>query len=400
MTQNNKVRIGVIGVGTMGSCHARDLQATQNAELAAVCDIDPQRADLIGGLYEAPVFYDYQDMLAKTSLDAVIVATPHYFHTPISIDCLGRGIHVLCEKPLAVHVKDGKKMIAAYEAAKVKKPDLVFAIMFQQRTLGFWRKIKEMLDTGRLGKLVRATWIITDWFRTQTYYNNGGWRATWKGEGGGVLLNQCPHNLDLYQWFFGMPRRVAGFASIGKYHQIEVEDEVTGYFEHENGMVGHFITTTAESPGTNRLEIAGELGKLVFEDGKLTFLENTSSMFEFIKTSPAAWDRVDYQVQEIPYEESSEAGHILVTSAFAEAIRHGTPLIAEAVEGIRSLTIGNAIMLSSFQRQPVEIPIDEEAYEAKLLELIRTSTFQKEVKMGGMEDFNKSFGFLNKQETK
>jgi predicted dehydrogenase len=396
MTQGNKVRIGVIGVGTMGSCHARDLQQTPNAELAAVCDIDPQRADLIGSLYEAPVFYDYQDMLAKTSLDAVIIATPHYFHTSISIDCLGRGMHVLCEKPLAVHVKDGKKMIAAYEAAKVKKPDLIFGIMFQQRTLGFWRKIKEMLEAGRLGKLVRATWIITDWYRTQTYYNNGGWRATWKGEGGGVLLNQCPHNLDLYQWFFGMPKRVAGFASIGKYHQIEVEDEVTGYFEHENGMVGHFITTTAESPGTNRLEIVGELGKLVFEEGKLTFFQNESSMFEFIKTSPAAWDRVEYQTQEVPYEDSSEAGHILVTTAFADAILTGKPLIAQAVEGIRSLTLGNAIMLSSFQRQPVAIPIDEEAYEAKLLELIRASTFQKEVKIGGMEDFNKSFGFLSK----
>jgi predicted dehydrogenase len=396
MTQDHKVRIGIIGVGTMGSCHARDLQLTPNAELAAVCDIDPQRADLIGSLYEAPVFYDYQEMVGKTSLDAVIIATPHYFHTPISIDCLGRGIHVLCEKPLAVHVKDGKKMIAAYEAAKSKKPDLVFGIMFQQRTLGFWRKIKEMLDGGRLGKLVRATWIITDWFRTQTYYNNGGWRATWKGEGGGVLLNQCPHNLDLYQWFFGMPKRVAGFASIGKYHQIEVEDEVTGYFEHENGMIGHFITTTAESPGTNRLEIVGELGKLVFEDGKLAFFQNESSMFDFIKTSPAAWDRVEYQVQEVPYEESGEAGHILVTTAFADAILEKMPLIASAPEGIRSLTLGNAIMLSSFQRQPVEIPIDDEAYEAKLLELIRASTFQKEVKIGGMEDFNKSFGFLNK----
>jgi predicted dehydrogenase len=396
MTQVNKVRIGVIGVGTMGSLHVRDLSQIQNAELTAVCDIDPQRADLLASLYEVPAFYNYQDMLAQVSLDAVIIATPHYFHTPISIDCLGRGIHVLCEKPLAVHVKDGKKMIAAYEAAKTQKPELVFAIMFQQRTLGFWRKIKEMLEEGKLGKLVRATWIITDWFRTQTYYNNGGWRATWKGEGGGVLLNQCPHNLDLYQWFFGMPKRVAGFASIGKYHQIEVEDEVTGYFEHENGMVGHFITTTAESPGTNRLEIVGELGKLVFEEGKLTLFQNETSMFDFIKTSIAAWDRVNYQVQEIPYEESSEAGHILVTSAFTEAILQRTPLIAQAPEGIRSLTLGNAMMLSSFQRQPVEVPIDEEAYEAKLLELIQSSTFQKEVKIGGMDDFQKSFGFLNK----
>jgi predicted dehydrogenase len=396
MTQPNKVRIGVIGVGTMGSSHAYDLSRVENAELAALCDIDPQRADQVASLTEVPAFYTYQDMLAKVELDAVIVATPHYAHTPISIDCLQRGLHVLCEKPLAVHVKDGKKMISAYKKAKAAQPDLVFAIMFQQRTHGFWCKIKEMIDQGKLGKLVRATWIITDWFRSQTYYNNGGWRATWKGEGGGVLLNQCPHNLDLYQWFFGMPRRVTGFASIGKYHKIEVEDEVTGFFEHENGMVGHFITTTAESPGTNRLEIAGELGKLVFEDGKLNFSKNQSSMLDFIKESSTAWDRVEYQVEDVPYEVSSEPGHTLVTSAFVNAILQGSPLIAQAVEGIHSLTLGNAMMLSSFQGKPVEIPIDANAYEAILKELIRTSNFQKEVKIGGMEDLSKSFGFLNK----
>jgi predicted dehydrogenase len=380
----------------MGSSHAYDLSRVENAELAAICDIDPQRADLIAGITEVPAFYTYQDMLAKVDLDAVIVATPHYDHTPISIACLKRGLHVLCEKPLAVHVKDGKKMIAAYKKAKAIQPNLVFAIMFQQRTHGFWRKIKQMIDEGRLGKLVRATWIITDWFRSQTYYNNGGWRATWKGEGGGVLLNQCPHNLDLYQWFFGMPKRVAGFASIGKYHHIEVEDEVTGFFEHENGTVGHFITTTAESPGTNRLEIVGELGKLVFEEGKLSFSKNQSSMLDFIKESPTAWDRVEYQVEDVPYETSSEPGHVLVTGAFVNAILQGSPLIAQAVEGIHSLTLGNAIMLSSLQGKPVEIPIDAEAYEAILKELIRASNFHKEVKVGGMEDLSKSFGFLNK----
>ena len=180
-------------------------------------------------------------------------------------------------------------MISAYEAALADTPHLKFAAMFQQRTHGYWRKIKELIDEGELGRLTRATWIITDWFRTQAYYDNGGWRATWSGEGGGVLLNQCPHNLDLYQWFVGLPARVAGFATLGKYHDIEVEDEVTGYFEYENGMVGHFITTTAESPGTNRLEIVGERGKLVFEGGKLMFYRNRSSMLDFIQTSPRAF---------------------------------------------------------------------------------------------------------------
>ena len=211
-------------------------------------------------------------MLEHQALDAIIISTPHYDHTPITIAVLEKGIHVLVEKPIAVHVKDAHKMIAAYERAKQTTPNLIFAAMFMQRTYGHWRKIKALIDGGELGRLVRTTWLITDWFRTQSYYNNGGWRATWKGEGGGVLLNQSPHNLDLYQWFVGMPKRVTGFASLGKYHRIEVEDEVTAYFEHENGMIGHFITSTAESPGTNRLEMVGENGKLVMRTAGSLFI--------------------------------------------------------------------------------------------------------------------------------
>jgi predicted dehydrogenase len=338
-----------------------------------------------------PAFYDYHDLLDKTELDGVMIATPHYFHTPISIDALKRGIHVLTEKPLAVHVKDGQKMIAAYEQARQQFPELVFAIMFQNRTQGYWRKGKEMIDQGLLGRLVRATWIITDWFRSQTYYDNGGWRATWKGEGGGVLLNQCPHNLDIYQWYFGVPKRVAGYASIGKYHKIEVEDEVTGYFEHENGMVGHFITTTAESPGSNRLEIVGENGRLIFEDGRLAFARNRSSMLEYIRTSPSGFERMEYQVEDVPFQPAAEIGHAYVIEAFANAILHGGLLIARAEEGINSLALGNAIMLSQFLGKPVDLPFDADLYEAKLLELIRASQFRKETRQGQVDDFNKSF---------
>jgi predicted dehydrogenase len=251
MAENGRVRIGLVGVGIMGSLHAQNLTTLENTSLAAICDIDHDRADQAAAKYGVPAYYDYEEMLKQADMDAVMIATPHYFHTPISIAALERGLNVMTEKPLAVHVKDGQKMIAAYETACKKaviegRNEPVFAIMFQLRTQGHWIKVKQMLDSGELGRLVRATWLITAWYRTQSYYDNGGWRATWKGEGGGVLLNQCPHNLDIYQWFFGLPKRVAGFASIGKYHNIEVEDEVTGYFEHANGMVGHFITTTAE----------------------------------------------------------------------------------------------------------------------------------------------------------
>jgi predicted dehydrogenase len=390
---SRKVKLGIIGIGVMGSSHVRDVSSSDFTQLVAVCDIDKERADQAAALTNARAFYDYRDMLAQADLDGIIVATPHYDHTPISIDALQKGIHVLVEKPIAVHAKDALKMIAAYEAAKTQKPDLVFSAMFMQRTYGHWKKIKEMIDGGELGKLVRTTWLITTWFRTQSYYDNGGWRATWKGEGGGVLLNQCPHNLDLYQWLVGLPRRVAGFASIGKYHTIEVEDEVTGYFEHDNGMVGHFITTTAESPGTNRLEIVGENGKLVFEGDKLMFYRNRYSMFKQIEIATGGFDRVENDLVDVPYEHHGQSGHKLVTENFARAITDGEPLIAPAGEGLNSVMLGNAIMLSSFQGKPVDLPLDPEVYAAKLEALIADSRFQKIEKkiMVSEADLSKSF---------
>lgn len=392
----SKARLAVIGVGVMGSSHVRDI-ATRlpNAQLAAVCDIDRERADRFAEVYGVPAFYDHRQLLAQAvsqaiDLDGVVIATPHYDHTTISVDALEQGFHVLTEKPLAVHVKDGRKMIAAYEKARQKNPKIQFAIMFQNRTHDQWLKVKQILDSGELGKLVRATWLLTDWFRTQSYYDGGGWRATWRGEGGGVLLNQCPHNLDLYQWYFGLPKRVAGYAHIGKYHHIEVEDEVTGYFEYENGMVGHFVTTTAESPGTNRLEIVGEMGKLVCENNKLTFTRNQTSMFEFLRTCPNMFDNVPCTVEEQEVPPVVDWGHWKVLQAFAGAILTGEKLIAEAPEGLNGLMLGNAIMLSAFQGRPVELPLDEEAYEARLLELIETSKFQKVVREAP-SDLSKSF---------
>ena len=387
------VKLAVIGIGVMGKSHLKDITALENTELVAVCDIDHATADQSAAEYNLPAYYDYHELLKHTPLDAVLVATPHYDHTPISIDALTSGIHVLVEKPIAVHVKDARKMIAAYEKAKNAHPNLIFAAMFMQRTYGYWRTIKDMIDGGQLGKLVRTTWLITDWFRTQSYYDNGGWRATWKGEGGGVLLNQCPHNIDLYQWFVGMPKRVTGFATLGKYHHIEVEDEVTAYFEHEDGMVGHFITSTGESPGTNRLEIVGELGKLVYENQKITFYRNQRSMLDQIADAPGAFDRVEFEAVEVPFEHHGQPGHRFVIENFANAILHGDSLIAPAGEGLNSVMIANAIMMSSFEGRGIDLPLDEDAYERKLLSLIESSTFTKSApKHAAIDsDLSKSF---------
>ena len=393
MDVEKKVKIAVIGVGAMGRSHVQDLLTkAPQAQLVAICDINRERAEQCSAEFNIPGFYDHRELLANTELDAVVIATPHYDHTPISIAALERGIHTLTEKPLAVHVADGRRMIAAFEQARQKQADLQFAIMFQQRTLSHWQKIKELMTARTLGKLVRVTWLITDWFRTQTYYANGGWRATWGGEGGGVLLNQAPHNLDLYQWFFGMPKRVAGFAQHGKYHQIEVEDEVTGYFEHSDGMVGHFITTTAESPGTNRLEIVGEFGKLVYERGNLAIWRNQVSMLDYIRTSTEMWGSVPNQVEELAIP-GAGGEHVQVLNAFIQAILHGTPLIAQAPEGLQGLMLGNAIMLSAWEGRPVELPLDDESYPEHLRKLAANSSFQKHVQEASSPvDMSGSFG--------
>ncbi|MEP7290496.1 MAG: Gfo/Idh/MocA family oxidoreductase [Chloroflexota bacterium] len=374
---SGKVRIAVVGIGVMGKAHLRDIAALESTELVAVCDTDRAVADHYAAETKTTAYYDYRALLNHPGLQAVLVATPHYDHAPISIDALGRGLHVLVEKPIAVHVKDAHRMIAAYEAAQAQNPKLVFAAVFMQRTYGFWRKIKSIIDSGELGRLVRTTWLITDWFRTQSYYDNGRWRATWKGEGGGVLMNQSPHNLDLYQWFVGMPKRVTGFASLGKYHNIEVEDEVTAIFEHENGMVGHFITSTAESPGTNRLEIVGENGKLVYENRKLTHYRNQRSMFQQIADAPGSFDAVPFEQVDVPYEHHGEQGHRFIIENFADAVLHGASLIAPAVEGLNSLTLANAVMLSSFEGRSINLPIDQEIYARQLAALIASSTFNK-----------------------
>jgi predicted dehydrogenase len=377
MADHETVRLAVVGIGMIGKSHVASIAALPQVALTAVCDIRRERADFCAREYGAEAYYSYPELLENASFDGIVIATPHYDHLPMTLAAFTRGFHVLVEKPIAVHAKDARKMIAAYELAQVSHPNLVFAAMFMQRTYGYWRKIKDMIDRGELGKLVRTTWIVTNWFRTQYYYDNGDWRATWRGEGGGVLLNQCPHNLDLYQWLLGMPERVTGFASLGKYHNIEVEDEVTAYFEHANGMVGHFITTTAESPGTNRLEIVGENGRLVFEDDKLVFARNHFSMFKQIREASQGFEKVEYSVSDVPYEHHGRPGHDIIIGNFADAIRQLTTLIAPAPEGYHSVALGNAIMLSALEGRSVEVPFDEDLYERRLSDLIATSRFTK-----------------------
>ena len=368
-----KVRIGIVGLGNMGAVHVGHVSRLPNTELVAICDNRPDKLAEICAKHAVAGFSDYAQMLESAEMDGVIIATPHYDHPQMTLAAFARGLHVLVEKPIAVHVRDAQRMIAAYHQAKATRPELVFAAMFMQRTYGFWRKIKAMIDEGQLGTLIRTTWIITDWFRTQHYYDSGDWRATWQGEGGGVLINQCPHNLDLYQWLVGMPARVHGFVSFGKHHRIEVEDEVTACFEHENGMVGHFITTTGESPGTNRLEIVGENGRLVYEQGKLLFFRNQWSSIKQIQESKQGFNKVPCQREAIAYQHHGTDGHELVISNFADAIQSGARLIAPAAEGLNSIMLNNGIIVSAHRKQSLDLPIDGDEYVRLLQQYMAAS---------------------------
>lgn len=380
------VRLGIIGMGNIGRYHADYLlQGRVNRmQLTAVADaLAPLEPWTARGLQ---TFRDGEALIRSGAVDAVIIATPHYQHTTLGIAALEAGLHVMVEKPISVHKADAERLIAAHR----RHPDRVFAAMFQLRTEPRYVKIRRLITAGELGALVRVSWIITDWFRTEAYYASGGWRATWKGEGGGVLLNQCPHNLDILQWLCGMPARVRGFCQLGRYHNIEVEDNVTAHWEWASGATGVFITSTGEAPGTNRLELCGTRGKLVLEHHRLTFTRNETDMLEFSRTAKTGFARPDVWHVDIPFDDAP-AQHATLTQNFVDAILDGSPLIAPGEEGLHSVELANAMLYSSLAEQTVTLPLDGAAYEAKLRELIAGSRFEKKVVAVEAEDFTRSF---------
>ena len=372
-TDSTQVRLGVIGLGNMGTTHVKNAGELEGVKVTALCDSSGAAIKAIEGLDDCPRFTDHQALLGADVCDAVLIATPHYAHTTIGIEALKAGKHVLVEKPISVHKADCERLIAAYT-----NKQLIFAAMFNQRTDPRYCELKRMIDAGELGALVRVSWVITDWFRTEAYYRSSDWRATWKGEGGGVLVNQCPHQLDMMQWLFGMPTRVGGFCGFGVRHDIEVEDQVTAYLEFANGATGTFITTTGEAPGSNRLEVAAENGRVVIEGDTFEFKKNAEPADVYLKTSKKLFAKPDTRTIEVPA--SGEGGqHKQVLANFIDAIRSGAQLIAPASEGIHSVELGNAILYSSLTGKPVDMPLNGEAYEKALMRLIETSTHQKKV---------------------
>lgn len=349
-----KVKLGIIGVGNMGFSHTKNLinGLVPNVEITAICDIDADKRKRIEDNFPTvQVYNSKEEMYEKSDIEAVIIATPHYDHPPIAIDAFKRGYHVLCEKPAGVYTKQVLEMNAEAE----KHPELVFAVMYNQRTTDAYIKLKNLIDSGELGNIKRVNWTITNWYRSQAYHMSSDWRSTWKGEGGGALINQNPHQIDLWQWLFGMPDRIWAKTYNGKYHNIEVEDDVTAFFEYDNGMTGTYITSTGEAPGTNRLEIACDMGKIVVENSKLMYYRNTISEREYDRTTTVEFGMPEYWNCEIPTKAPNSAPHMAVIEAFANKILGTGELVANGLEGIKCVTIINGINYSSWTGETVDV---------------------------------------------
>ena len=371
------LKLGIIGVGNIGSGHVQRVTegSCPNITITAVADRRASRREWAQKqLPEAQIFVEGSDMIKSGACDAVLIATPHYQHPTLAVEAFENGLHVLCEKPAGVYTLQVREMIAAAD----KRPDLTFAMMFNQRTNCVYRKMKEMIDGGEIGEIKRMNWIVTDWYRTQYYYDSGAWRATWAGEGGGVLLNQCPHQLDLLQWLCGLPAKVHAFCTEGKWHDVEVEDDVTAYLEFPNGATGVFITTTGDAPGTNRLEVTGSKGTLICDYDGLIFKKLAVDEREWCATCKEGFKKPDCETINVETDGLNEQ-HVGVMNAFADAIENGAPLVADGREGINGLMLSNAIHLSAWTGETVSLPIDEKEFYDILMEKCKTSRHKEEV---------------------
>lgn len=373
----DKVRVGLVGVGTMGVTHLKNFLAgkIKNAEVTAACDIVPEKLNWVKENFSEKVklFTNYIDMFKSGEIDGVLIVTPHYLHPEIAIKAFEHGLHVLVEKPAGVYTKQVRQMNQAAE-----KSGKVFGIMYNMRTSPIFKKVRQLICDGEIGEIRRVNWIVTYWYRSQSYYDSGSWRATWEGEGGGVLLNQCPHQLDLWQWMLGgkMPKRVRGFCAYGKMHDIEVEDDVTAYCEYENGATAVFIASTYETPGTNRLEISGDRGKIVVEENKIIFYRNEIGERQFNETFKGGFGKPNCWKCEIPINETATS-HSGIVENWADGILKGNPLLAPGIDGIKGLEISNAIHLSSWLDDWVTLPVDEDLYYKMLQEKIKNSKGKK-----------------------
>jgi predicted dehydrogenase len=365
----SNLRLGVIGLGNIGQQHIKHIQseAVEACVITAIASrSESDLATTIGAIH----FTDYRQLIDSGLCDAVLIATPTMNHLEMGLYALNKGLHVLMEKPLGLSIAQGKKLLSAASSEQV------FGLMLNQRVAPVFAKMKGMIDAGLLGELQRTHWTMTNWFRPEVYFQVSDWRATWHGEGGGLLLNQCIHNIDIFQWLTGMPVTVNGFCGFGKYHNIEVEDEATAYFQYENGATGVFVGSTGEAPGINRLDIVGDKGMLSFDGEKLLFTENSVSTSEYNKRTKDMFGQPNScQVDITPKEEVNQ--HVVVINNFVQAVLNQETLIAPAVQGIDSLSIANAILWSAWSGERISLPLDSDGYESVLEKKLENSILRE-----------------------
>ena len=368
-----KVRFGIVGCGNMGTGHAKNFREgkIENGVLTAVCDTNPKKLTPFKERFGDSIqCFDTAEEMFKSGLcDCVMICTPHYSHPELAIMALDYNLNCIVEKPAGVYTLQVKEMLA-----RAEKSDKILGIMFNQRTNPAFKTMKQMISDGKIGDIKRTNWIITDWYRTQYYYDTGAWRATWAGEGGGVLYNQAPHQLDLFQWIVGMsPSKVHAFCHYGKWHDIEVEDDVTCYVEYPNGATGVFITTTADAPGTNRFEVTGTLGTLIFENNKLYYKQLLKDERLHCKECDKGFEKPE-ELDTVEVELVGEnLQHIGITNNIANAILGLEPVYAPGKDGLAGVQLANAMHLSSWLGESVTLPINDELFYEELKKRIKIS---------------------------
>ena len=383
MTKNNTIKLGVIGLGNIAQQHINNVTsgAVKNCQITALCS--RSGSDLAKEL-NAAHFTQYQDLIDSGLVDAVLIATPTLSHFEITQYALAKNLHVMLEKPIGLSALEGEKLVA------LANKETKFALMLNQRTDPTFKKIKEVVDSGVLGDIQRTHWTMTNWFRPDIYFQVSDWRATWKGEGGGLLVNQCIHNLDIFQWICGVPSEITAFSEFGKYHNIEVEDEVTAYLRYNNKATGVFIGSTGEAPGVNRFDIIGDKGSLHFDFGKLTQKLNDQSTAEFCANTDEMFGMPAVTESDITTTETVNQ-HAIIMNNFVNAINHNEPLIAPAQDGLASLDIANAMLQSTWQQQTINLPLDRQAYQAQLDEKAADSQLRTKSNAQAKVDMSASY---------
>ncbi len=391
-----KIKFGIVGIGNQGNYYANLFNAgkIKNAQLVAVCDNNPVKIDNAKQKFGLDMLYysNYKDLILDKVCDAILVVTPHYFHPEVVIECLKHDVNVISDKPLGVYAKQLRQISEVAKTSKAK-----FSVMFNQRTNCVYRKMKELISSGALGQLQRMTWIITDWFRTQAYYNGGSWRATWAGEGGGVLINQCPHQIDLVQWVLGeMPVKVSSFCHYGKWHDIEVEDDVTAYFEYANGATGTFVTSTGEAPGVNRLEVSGSKGRLVCQNEELVWYKNDRDSIDLCRTTQKVIDTPACE-RIVVETDGKNPQHEGILNNFTNALLGIEDLFVDGIEGFKGVELMNAIELSGWRGGAlVTLPINDDEYLAELNKHRANSKTKVGNDNAVVEDMGSTFGSVIK----